>query len=404
MGYNFYYIAEGKLYEYKDGKENGISSVVLNSYLEKVKDSAKRNEWKHNGKGAAFTETYDPSVNPESAVNAVFSRISAVGEHDGDILYSLEIDRTNGIYRKYKDNPTSEGIVLCSFENKYYDFDAKKDKLAVSVYFAGESNIGVYDINTKNLTTYTEGHTIDRAPVFSKQNESLIYFTSTGLPNEDPEAPKSEAPKSYGQMVSEIYDNTATTLRGPTSVCSIDTERGELTEILSDREYDYTSPYSSCDGSLYYIKKPYSLGAAPNPLGILGDILLFPFRILRALFSFLNVFSATYSGKTLTKGKNTKYKDEKKTFIDGNLINAEKELQENARKGEKFPGIIPRSWELHKLDKYGADTLIKKGVASYKVIEESGEIIYSNGSSIVALSSDGKEEKLSSADKVSYIR
>ena len=150
-------------------------------------------------------------------------------------------------------------------------------------------------------------------------------------------------------MVSEIYDNTATALRGPTSVCSIDTERGELTEILSDPEYDYTSPYSSFDGSLYYIKKPYSLGIAPNPLGILGDILLFPFRILRALFSFLNVFSATYSGKTLTKGKNTKYKDEKKTFIDGNLINAEKELQENARKGEKFPGIIPRSWELHKL-------------------------------------------------------
>lgn len=404
MDHKFYYIAEGKLYEYNEGKEREISSVVLNSYLEKVKDSAKRNEWKHNGKGAAFTETYDPSVNPESAVNAVFSRVSAVGEHNGDILYSLEIDRTNGIYRKYKDNPSSEGIVLCSFENKYYDFDVKGDKLAVSVHFAGESNIGVYDINTKNLTTYTEGHTIDRSPVFSKQNESIIYFTSTGLPNDDPETPKSEAPKSYGQIVSEIYDNTAVTLRGPTSICSLDTEKGVLTEILSDSEYDYTSPYTSSDGSLYYIKKPYTLGVAPNPLGMLGDIILFPFRILRALFSFLNVFSATYSGKTLTKGKNTKYKDEKKTFIDGNLINAEKELQENARKGEKNPGIIPRSWELRKLDKYGTDTLIKKGVAAYKVMKESGEIIYSNGSSIVALYPDGKEEKLSSVGKVCYIK
>ena len=404
MAYNFYYIAEGKLYEYKDGKETEISSVVLNSYLEKVKDSAKRNEWKHNGKGAAFTETYDLSVNPESAVNAVFSRISAVGEHDGDILYSLEIDRTNGIYRKYKDNPTSEGIVLCSFENKYYDFDVKNDKLAVSVYFAGESNIGVYDLNTKNLTTYTEGHTIDRSPIFSKKNDSLIYFTSTGLPNEDPKTPKSETPKSYGQIVSEIYDNTATPLRGPTSVCSIDTEKSELVEILCDHEYDYTAPYSALDGSLYYIRKPYVLGTAPNPLGVLGDILLFPFRILRALFSFLNVFSATYSGKTLTKGKNTKYKDEKKTFIDGNLINAEKELQENARRGEKFPGIIPRSWELHRLDKYGTDTVIKRGVAAYKVIEESGEIIYSNGSSIVVLAPGGKEEKISAADKVCCIK
>ena len=115
MNGSFYYLSNGRLYQYLDGKARELPSVVLESYLEKVKDSAKRNEWKHNGKGAAFTETYDASVNPETAVSSVYSRVSCVGEHDGEIIYSLEIDRTNGIYKKYKDNPSSEGIVLCSF-------------------------------------------------------------------------------------------------------------------------------------------------------------------------------------------------------------------------------------------------------------------------------------------------
>ena len=404
MNGSFYYLSNGRLYQYLDGKARELPSVVLESYLEKVKDSAKRNEWKHNGKGAAFTETYDASVNPETAVSSVYSRVSCVGEHDGEIIYSLEIDRTNGIYKKYKDNPSSEGIVLCSFENKYYDFDVCGDKMAVSVAFAGESNIGVYDIGSKNLITHTEGHTIDRDPVFSASDPNKIYFSSTGLPEVEKGEPINEAPKGYGQIVSEMYDAAALPMRGPTSICLLNTSEGTLDEILSDNSLDFIKPYSAKDGSLYYIKKPYSNKASMNPLGVLGDIVLFPFRILRALFSFLNVFSATYSGKTLTKGKQTKYKDEKKTFIEGNLINAEQELRENSRKGEKYPGIIPRSWELCKIDPFGNNAVIKRGVLAYKVNDDSGDIIYSNGSSIILIDKKGNEEKLLSADKVTLIR
>jgi hypothetical protein len=116
----------------------------------------------------------------------------------------------------------------------------------------------------------------------------------------------------------------------------------------------------------------------------------------------LNVFSATYSGKTLTKGSNVKNKDKKQTFIDGNLINAEKELKDNQRRGDKYPGIIPHSWELHRRDSFGNDIIIKKGVLAYKVLED-GKILVSNGSSIILITSDGKEEKILSATKVSFI-
>ena len=91
-------------------------------------------------------------------------------------------------------------------------------------------------------------------------------------------------------------------------------------------------------------------------------------------------------------------------YIDGNLINAEKELRANAKKGDKNPGIIPRSWELRRLDSSGNDTLIKRGVSAFRVDETMGDILLSNGSHILKLDKNGKEEKILSAPKVTFIK
>ena len=130
---------------------------------------------------------------------------------------------------------------------------------------------------------------------------------------------------------------------------------------------------------------------------------MLPFRLLSALFNFLNVFSAKYSGKTLSRSGDVKNRDENKLFIDGNLINAEEELKANRSRGDKNPGIIPSSWELRRLDANGNDTLVRKGVVAYRVDEKTGDILISNGSAILSVSSDGKEEKISSASHVTYI-
>ena len=130
---------------------------------------------------------------------------------------------------------------------------------------------------------------------------------------------------------------------------------------------------------------------------------MLPVRLFEALFGFLNVFSAKYSGKTLSRS-DVRHRDEKQLFIDGNLINAERELKANAKRGEKHPGIIPRSWELRRRMPNGEDVLVRTGVLAYKVDEESGDILFSNGSSIIKLDKDGKEEKLLSAEKVTFIK
>jgi hypothetical protein len=278
-----------------------------------------------------------------------------LGTHNGDVVYSLDIDSTNGIYRKSPDSESEEGIVLCSGSNAYRDFDILGDMMVASSAFAGESHIGVMELGKNNFTTHTEGHTVDHSPVWSRSARGVVYFCSSGLPedemSEGSDMHDEKKPIGMSRIVSEMYSSARSARRGPTSIARLDVLRGELSEILSDVEYDYAHPQSLADGSLYYIRKPYREGGKSDA-GCLLDILLLPFRLIEALFGFLNVFSAKYSGKTLSS-REVKSRDEKEVFIDGNLINAERELKANARKGDKNPGIAPRDWELRCLSPNG---------------------------------------------------
>ena len=404
MSDSFYYIAEGKAYFHSNGRANEIRSRVLESYIDKVKESAKRNEWKYSGTGAAFTGTYQPHSDAESRVSSVFSRITCLRPYKGDLLYSLTIDRTNGIYKKTNDDAVTDGIVLSSADNAYCDFDVSGGKLVLSSSFAGESHIGVMELSNGDLQIYTEGHSFDHSPVWSKRDGNKIYFCCTGLPIENREEPRSKAPMSYSELVSEMYSSAKTSERGATSICLLDIEEGTLDELLTDQKYDYTHPQSTSDGSLYYIRKPHrSEGRKTSSLGCLVDLFMFPFRLIGALFGFLNVFSAKYSGKTLSKSGDVKNRNEREMFIDGNLINAEKELKANKSRGEKNPGIIPHSWELRRLDPDGKDHSVRGGVAAFFADESDGTVLVSNGSAILRIDSDGKEEKICSAANVTAI-
>ena len=153
MSNSFRYISNGRLYEYSGAEVRELTSGILESYKTKVKDSAERNEWKYTGTGAAFTGTLRAGASAEDAVGAIYSRVNCVGTHRGEIVYSLDIDNTNGIYRKPKDS-SDEGIVLCSSSVAYRDFDIRGDAMAVTSGFAGESHISVLDMISKRIVTY----------------------------------------------------------------------------------------------------------------------------------------------------------------------------------------------------------------------------------------------------------
>ena len=73
-----------------------------------------------------------------------------------------------------------------------------------------------------------------------------------------------------------------------------------------------------------------------------------------------------------------------KKFLSTTISSIQKTLKENETKGEKYPGIIPRSWELTKLSASGDMTCVKRGVLAFD-IDANGHIIYSNGKHLIKI-------------------
>jgi hypothetical protein len=276
--------------------------------------------------------------------------------------------------------------------------------MAVSVGGAMGAHIGVCSLPSLDIEMVTEGDSHDTDPCFSVVRNDTVYFSSRGIArreetDEFARGKKMLTPLDVMRMMGEAA--SAAEL-GPSAVCRIDLNSCKLDTVVEHEGYDCTKPKCAADGSLYYIKKPYETEKKPSSLGCLVDALLMPFRLLAALFGFLSFFSMKYSGKTLSENSaKAKQKSERELFIDGNLINAERELKANSK--DENPGIIPRTHELHRIDRKGNDTVIKRGVLCY-TIDGEGNVVCSNGRHILRIDSQGKETVIAKEDCVTFIK
>lgn len=401
----FFYISDGEPCLFDGGRETALPSGVLSRYIEGVRERAKRNEWKESGSGAIFMGTAT-SETPESAVSSINARTLCIGFDNDRLLYSLKIDNVCGIYSKRSFRDMDEGIVLSDRTQRYGEFDANtRGDLCVAVSFAGETHIGIKRHGQSDCSQITEGESIERDPVWSKVDQNLIYYSSAGLEKRNNADDEQDQNMQVGMF--SIYDmisEAAPRAHSPFSLCSIDISKGKISEIRASDKFDFIKPRAADDGSLYYIKKPFESDTRQNSVsGCLLDILTAPIKLIGALIGFFNIFTVKYSGKNLRSSGNTKAKNrsDDQIFIDGNIISAKRELKANADHGEKYPGFIPRSFELHRISGGGEDRIVKRGVIAYTLRGEN--VIYSNGSSVILLSPDGSEKLLSKAEKVTFL-
>lgn len=371
MGHNVVCIADGKMEYISGGKVQHLSSQKLKSYrqnLERIKESY---DWKTSGSGAQFMNQYNPYERYDTEkINFALTGLAYDGEQ---LYYSAVVDQISGIYTKsYEDDKSAEGLITSTQDIGIHNLSYKDGKLAAGVSGRGrERHIAVFTLPRGDYDILTEGDTFEENPCWSG-TENALYFTVAGY--------------SCGKAPAEL---------GPRSIVKYDFDRGTMEEILDNPQWDCLKPQSGSDGSLYYIKRPYRQpGSGGN---LLLDIILAPFRFIRAVGGWMNVFSMRYSGKPLrSDGHNpaqAKEKSEKELFIEGNLVKAEKNLKEAEQKGEKFPGIAPSDWVLIKLSPDGEETVLKKGVLEFTLCGN-GDILYSNGKNIVCLSPDGEESSL----------
>lgn len=387
-------IADNKMYRFEEGKTSEIKSGILEKYREKLYDNAKRKEWKTSGSGARFLDQLE-TEDAEDKLRNLSVKTDSLSVSDSTLFFSQTIDGASGIYSKIGEN--EEGIVIADSSVRYGEFDEKDKRLAVTASFAGECHIGLVTPGVPECTMLTEGETVDRQPAWSCFEENVLYYSSAGLAITGEEEPKGQAsPFSRPQMTFRAL--------GPASLCRLDLSSYEIDELFADPRQDFIKPSTDRAGNLYFIRKPYRAAESKNISvgGCLLDILLFPLRLVQALLGFLNFFSMAFSGKSIRKSGSsaTKTKSEADIYIDGNLIRADKEQKNNRKKGDKNPGIIPRSFELCRRAPDGTVSVLKKGVIAYRVSDEG--IYLSNGSEILLLTEKG-EEKICSLAHVTYI-
>ena len=114
------------------------------------------------------------------------------------------------------------------------------------------------------------------------------------------------------------------------------------------------------------------------------DALLFPFRVLRALFHYLNFFSLMYSRKPLITASGPAVQaDLKDILIKGKRLDADAALRTGILLNG-VPSLVPASWELVCRSPQGEEHVLASHVASFDIGSD-GTLLFSNGYGVFAL-------------------
>lgn len=373
------YTSENKIFSY-DESDRSLTEIPcgkITKYRETIRGIQQRKEWKTTGSGANFMGTASADMIDADELPVQISGLAVCGD---ELVYGVNLESVGSLYhRSFDPSDDCEGLVRASNEFVFGSFDCKGDKLAVSMGAGNSSlHIAVMDIGGR-YDEYTDGDTVEENPCWSAVGNG-IYFSTAGYARNQ---------------------NGAVSAVSPRAIAYLDLDRKSMTEIVSDESYDYLHVRQDKNGDLYYIRQPYG-GEKPQSGITFKDVILFPYRLIKGLFGFLNFFTTVFGGESLktggasANGAKSKQRSQKDMIIEGNIINAEKLDKINEANGDKHGGIMPASRVLIKRIADGSEEIIKKGVLDY-ILDGDGNVIVSNGRHLLRIDRDGNETHIAKA-------
>jgi len=370
----FTFVDGQNLCVYDGEKVKKYNSGYVENYKSNCENARRSTEWKRSGEGAIFRGDATMANSSETAIDCAINGVYPTADDDW-VVYSFSVNGTSGIYKKcLSDDKTPETHVINSNEFVFGGgtLDSVKNTLAITVqrgYY--NSDIGIFDLNTDDYKCVTDGDTLDTDPYVSPEDSNIIYFSSRGVGRD-----------GRGNFI-EL---------SPSVICKLDMNAMDIEEVVISRNYSYFKPVYH-GGKLYAIKAPLKEKRG----NVFIEFLLFPWRILQAIASFINIFVTATTGKGLTEGGSNPARgrdyDSRKIEIAGNLIDVDKQYKKNASKKDTDFGFIPKSWQLIEAE---SGKVIKSGVGDYDIAED-GTIIATNGRRIFAIK-DGKCTKVCNAE------
>ncbi len=371
------YISENKIFRTNGAKTEELSCGRLNSYKSALADIRRRNEWKTTGTGARFM---GQGRLPDEEQAAMYCEITGLACYNGDIVYAIRLDESGGIYIRSSDRADTDETLIVSGKDIFPGrMSCKGRTLYVSCgENSDEKHISIYDeIPSSRCREITDGDTIEESPVM---HDGKLYFSTAGY-----------ARNEYGSIAA---------VQNKSIVC-FDPVSGTMDEVLSDEKYDYICPIPDGEGGMFCIRQPAGGESAPEGNPVL-DIILFPVRLIKAIINYLNFFSMAFGGEALKNGGNSpersKKKSDKQMFIEGNLVNAEKNMKAEESRGEKYPGIMPPDRLLLHVAADGSESIVRRGVLDYTLMSD-GSLAVSNGGHIIFMDRNGDTKSAVKAAK-----
>lgn len=382
---SLFYLSNQNLYLLDGNKSITVPCQAIDQYKKNLVEIQQRKEWKTKGTGAQFTGNF--SQDDQVDLNHIFPT-DVVLTSDHKMIYTACLQEGTSInIKSLNDLQETEGLILRKNDFVVQDmaYDEAKKRLALSVNSNGyERHICILPLDANRTQYLTEGDCQDSNPCFDPQDTMQLYYDSCGL--------------AYGEH---------RVAYSPKEIYHLDMGTGELQTVASDPKFDFFKPKMDSLGNLYFIKRPYSRdGSHHSPVTTIKDIIFAPFKIIRAIVGWLDFFTQRYTGESLktTSGNNpakSQQKSEEELFVEGNLIKAQQNLERNQKSGEKYPGMIPKSWELVKMSPTGEMTTLKRGVMSFALKDDT--IFYSNGKYLIELDADQNEHLRIEAKLISKI-
>jgi len=356
------FISGGKLFYQAPGQElRELQSPHVQAVMDRMTRSRQLHGWKE---GTALARSFTGRNLRDAGDGVGIQATSAQFAAHDRVLYFLKDDSFGGLF-EYDLTLDTEKRLLHRQNLSLEDLRLHPDGhqlLGAQHARNGTANIILMNADGSNYRELTGGDTVDTAPAWVPGEPDLVLFQSTGL-----------ARNPGGYVIAH----------GPTSIQMANTAAGSLTVVLEDPRLDFLQPRVGANGFLYFIRRPYEAPryGAENAL---TDALMFPFRLLRALFHYLNFFSLMYSRKPLITASGPALQaDLKEILVKGKRLDAEAALRSGVRLNG-VPSLVPASWQLVCRSPQGVEEVLASHVASFDIAADDA-ILFSNGYGVFAL-------------------
>lgn len=363
------FVARGKLFLGCPGEPlREVHSPHVQSVMDRLERSRQLHGWKE---GTAFQVRSSGSPREAAKGELALRAASALFVDKDRLIYALRDDSTGGLFEQNLADGSERRLL--HRQNLLLDdlrLDPERRRLlCTQVASNGTSAIVTMDMNGDGYRELTGGDTLDSAPSWVPGKPDLVVFQSCGI-----------ARSEQGYVLAV----------GPASIQLLDCAQSTLTPVLDESRWDHLQPRVSPDGKLLFIRRPYEPARRASAL---TDTLMFPFRLLAAIFHFLNVFALMFSRKPLTTADGPERQtDLRWMLLKGRRIDAESAL----RRGQPVDGVrslVPADWQLVERSEQGQERVLATHVASFDIAPD-GSVIYSNGNGIFALDATGERTVL----------